>query len=673
MSESRSLIRFPRESVALQKSATRSLENPSIPLGSPTTQLLDALGVTPSSTGVTITPQRAMALTAVFACVRVLANAVASLPLPVYKRLDPVGKEEAPNHPIYSLLHDRPNPEMTSFTFRETLQHHLSLWGNIYAEKEFDGSGRVIALWPLLPDRTRAIRRNGEKLFVTTVDNREVALGADQVLHIPGLGFDGLQGYSPIALARQSMGLAAATEEYGARFFGNGSRPGGVLQSDKKLSIEGKANLRDSWERLHSGLSGAQRVAVLEDGLKWQAIGINPEDAQFLETRKFQVIEIARFFGVPPHMIADLERGTFSNIEQQGIEFVTHTVRPLVIRWEHVLNWELFGKDRGRYYAKFLLSGLMRGDSAARGTYYKEMWNVGALSINDIREFEDMNPVDGGDQRFVPLNTVPLDQAADAAKATISGKGKQDPNAPTPNDVGDGTSPARMLELNDRIRRSFAAIMHDAAKRVAKREAAAAKRAAKKGKTQFLAWIDEFYGSDHPEFTERAYKPVLIGLAEALDESADAAGAYAHVLATRSSAESMSALRDASQGDLFTLETRVAKLVDTWEEDRAWAIAERESKATFPISAGSPQRPIQITVNTGETRIEMPKLGDHHINIEAPPAPPAQNVDVQAGDTNVHLTIPAAAEPGERSVKFSRNAKNELEAVITPVEKKNGE
>jgi HK97 family phage portal protein len=651
----------------------RSLENPSIPLGSPTTQLLDALGVTPSSTGVTITPQRAMALTPVFACVRVLANAVASLPLPVYERLDPVGKKEAPTHPMYSLLHDRPNPEMTSFTWRETLQHHLSLWGNIYAEKEFDGAGRVIALWPLLPDRTRAIRKDREKLYVTTVNNQEVALPSDRVLHIPGLGFDGLQGYSPIALARQSMGLAAATEEYGARFFGNGSRPGGVLQSDKKLSPEGKVTLRDSWERMHSGLSGAQRVAVLEDGLKWQAIGIPPEDAQFLETRKFQVIEIARFFGVPPHMIADLERGTFSNIEQQGIEFVTHTVRPLVIRWEHVLNWELFSAtDRGRYYAKFLLSGLMRGDSAARGTYYKEMWNVGALSINDIREFEDMNPVDGGDQRFVPLNTVPLDQAADIARKQAAGTGKQPAGgAPTGNDVGDGTAPARMLELNGRIRRSFCAIMHDAAKRVAKREAAAAKRAAKKGKTQFLAWIDKFYGSDHPDFTERAYKPVLIGLAEALDESADAAGAYAQVLATRSSAESMAALRDISVGDLFTLEARVTKLVDGWEEDRAWAIAERESQATFPVSAGSPHRPIvnQTTVNIGETRIEMPKLGDHHINIEAQPAP---NVTVEGGDTTLQLTVPPATEPGERSVKFSKNAKGELEAVITPVEKNNG-
>jgi HK97 family phage portal protein len=579
MPEPRSLIRFPRQSAALQKSATRSLENPSIPLSSPSAQLLDALGVAPSSTGVTITPQRALALTAVYACVRVLANAVASLPLPVYKRLDPVGKEEAQDHPLYALLHDRPNPEMTSFTFRETLQHHLSIWGNIYAEKEFDGAGRVIALWPLLPDRTRAIRRDNEKLYITTINNQEVALEADRVLHIPGLGFDGLQGYGPITLARQSMGLAAATEEYGARFFGNGSRPGGVLTTKKKMTPEAKANLRDSWERMHSGLSGAQRVAILEEEMAWTPIGIPPEDAQFLETRKFQVVEIARFFGVPPHMIADLERGTFSNIEQQGIEFVTHTVRPLVIRWEHVLNWELFSEtDRGRYYAKFLLTGLMRGDSAARGTYYQTMWNVGALSINDIREFEDLNPVEGGDQRFVPLNTVPLDQAADIAhKQAFSGS--TTPSSPTADDVGDGTTPARSLD--ERIRKSFALILQDAATRVAKREAAAAKRAAKKGAASFLGWIDEFYSSDQPDYTERAYRPVMIGLAEALDASAEAASTYAHLLATRSAADSVAALKRAAAGDPPGFEARVAELVDSWETERASTIAAHVSLVSF--------------------------------------------------------------------------------------------
>lgn len=588
MSSSNALVRVAVVPPALtprewdRKMEMRSLENPSVPLGSPTPQLLDALGVTPSSTGITVTPQRAMALTAVFACVRVLANAVASLPLPVYKRLNPAGKEEAPGHPLYRLLHDRPNPEMTSFTFRETLQHHLSLWGNIYAEKEFDGAGRVIALWPLLPDRTRAVRVAGEKVYVTTVNNREVGLGADRVLHIPGMGFDGVQGYSPLALARQSMGLAAATEEYGARFFGNGSRPGGVLQTDQKMSDPAKANLRESWERIHSGLSGAQRVAILEQGLKWQTIGIPPEDAQFLETRKFQVIEIARFFGVPPHMIADLERGTFSNIEQQGIEFVTHTVRPLVIRWEHVLNWELFSeKERGTYYAKFLLAGLMRGDSAARGTYYKEMWNVGALSINDIREFEDMNPVEGGDQRFVPLNTVPLDKAGAVADQVIKGKGAPNPGAPTGNDVGDQAAPSRNEDFAGRIRRSFAALFADAARRVAKRESAAAKRASKKGSSAFAEWLEDFYASDHAEFAERAYKPVLIGLAEALGDSADAAEAYAHVLATRSAGESLSALRAVTAGEEAELETRISAIVDAWEVVRAREFGERESRVTF--------------------------------------------------------------------------------------------
>lgn len=525
--DARALIRFPyRGSPVLQKAGAdaRSLENPSMSLSSPSPELMNALGIEPSSTGITITPQRAMAITAVYACVRVLANAVASLPLPVFMRVEPKGKEEVPDHPLFRLLHDRPNPEMSSFTFREALQHHLSIWGNGYAEKEFDNAGRIIGLWPLLADRTRALRKNGEKIYSTEVNGQRIYLSADRVLHIPGLGFDGLQGYSSIALARQALGLAAATEEYGARFFGNGSRPGGVLQADGKVSKEAKANLRESWERMHSGLSGAQRVAILEEGLKWQTIGIPPEDAQFLETRKFQVTEIARFFGVPPHMIADLERGTFSNIEQQGIEFVTHTVRPLVIRWEQVLNWELFSeKERGKFYSKFLLTGLMRGDSAARGTYYRSMWNVGALSVNDIRELEDMNPVDGGDQRFVPLNTIPLDRAGDVASALVASKAKNpgaggDSTDTTGSDnTGDGSEPSpRAKGLPETFVVSMAQrLLLPVWEAAQKREHSAARRAAKRSSAEFDSWKTDFY-PEHREWWLKAILPVAISAAEAL-------------------------------------------------------------------------------------------------------------------------------------------------------------
>lgn len=331
-----------------------SPENPRTSLADPDSWLWDALGARRSDTGVAVNERTAMQSTAVFACVRVLAETLASLPLPVYRRIGN-GKEIARDHPNYRILHDRTNPEMSSFTFRETLQGHLALWGNAYAEIETAKSGRVLALWPLRPDVTRPFRLpNGQRAFRTTIDGEQIELPEDRVMHIPALGFDGLLGYSPVALFRQSIGLALATEEFGAKFFGNGSRPGGILTHPGKLNKDAKERLKEGWTAAYGGLTNAQRVAVLEEGVTWTQLGIPPEEAQFLETRKFQVTEIARIYRVPPHMLADLERATFSNIEHQSIDFVVHTVRPWLVRWEQAMAWSLFSeRDQGVAFAEF--------------------------------------------------------------------------------------------------------------------------------------------------------------------------------------------------------------------------------------------------------------------------------------------------------------------------------
>jgi len=364
-----------------------------------------------SNTGASVTETTALSVVTVYACVRILSETLASLPLHLYKRLER-GKHRAIEHPLYQILHDIPNPEMNSFTFRETLMAHLVTWGNAYAEIEWDNYTKVKALWPLRPDRMQVWRENDQIIYKYYLPNAAgmVTLPSYRVWHIPGLGFDGLVGYPPITLAREAIGLSLATEEFGARFFGNGAAPGGVLEHPAKLSKEAQENLRKSWNEMHSGLSNQHRLAILEEGMKWSKVGIPPDDAQFLETRKFQRNEIASFFHIPPHMIGDLDRATFSNIEEQALEFVVYTMRPWLVRWEQSINQKLLNPDeRADYFAEFLVDGLLRGNIQARYQAYATGRQWGWLSANDIRELENQNPLPGeeGDIYLNPMNMVP--------------------------------------------------------------------------------------------------------------------------------------------------------------------------------------------------------------------------------------------------------------------------
>lgn len=368
--------------------------------------------------GEDVSPGTSIGLTAVWACVKVLAETVGSLPLILYRRLPNGGKERATNHPLYKVLHDRANLEMDSLTWRETAMGHLATWGNAYHEIEWTNSGQVAGLWLLRPDRVQVSRVNGELIYTyqrSTADAQGrtvVTLRPENVLHIHGLGFDGLTGYSPIQQLRNALGLTQATERYGSAFFKNGARPGGVIKYPKTLSDEAFARLRDSWDNQHQGAEKASRVAVLEDGMEYMAVGLPPEDSQFLETRKFQISEIARIYRVPPHMIADLDKATFSNIEHQSLEFVIHTIRPWLVKWEQGLNSALLTEaEQGQYFVEFLVDGLLRGDITSRYAAYATAHNNGFMSANEIRMLENMNPVAGGDKYLIPLNMVPAEQA----------------------------------------------------------------------------------------------------------------------------------------------------------------------------------------------------------------------------------------------------------------------
>jgi HK97 family phage portal protein len=390
-----------------------------------------------STSGKPVNERTAMQTTAVYSCVRILAEAVASLPLHIYRYTD-TGKEKVLDHTLYNILHDEPNGEMTSFVFRETLMSHLLIWGNAYAQIIRDGAGRVLGLYPLLPNKMEVDRtEKGELVYYYSRNSEEnpnfndfgrIALRQQDVLQIPGLGFDGLVGYSPIAMAKNAVGMTQACEEYGASFFANGANPGGVLEHPGVLKDPGK--VRESWNAVYRGTNNAHKIAVLEEGMKYQQIGIPPEEAQFLETRKFQINEIARLYRIPPHMVGDLEKSSFSNIEQQSLEFVKYTLNPWVIRWEQSLQKALLlPEEKKEYFIKLNVDGLLRGDYQSRMTGYATARQNGWMSANDIRVLEDLNPIpeeEGGNLYLINGNMTKLKDAG-----LFAGNGTEKEEEPT--------------------------------------------------------------------------------------------------------------------------------------------------------------------------------------------------------------------------------------------------
>ena len=408
--------------------------------------------------GKNVTERTAMQMTAVYACVRILAESIAGLPLHVY-RYKGQGKEKAIDHPLYTLLHDEPNPEMTSFVFRETLMCHLLLWGNAYAQLIRDGRGQVIALYPLLPSRMTVDRDERGQLFYRyqrgsdekpasgkKAKTETVLLLPSDVLHIPGLGFDGLVGYSPIAMSKNAIGLAIAAEEYGSKFFANGAAPAGVLETP--TLIKDVSKLRDSWNEAYGGSRNAGKVAILEQGVTFKPISMSPQDSQLLETRKYQLDEIARIFRIPPHMIGDLDKATFSNIENQSLDFVKYTLDPWVSRWEQSLSRALLlPTEKREMFIRFNVDGLLRGDYKSRMEGYAIGRQNGWMSANDIRELEnqDLIPAEaGGDLLLVNGNMLPLSMAGayasnEAARSVVE---RRDNIAPSTRDEQSNNAPS---------------------------------------------------------------------------------------------------------------------------------------------------------------------------------------------------------------------------------------
>ena len=363
-----------------------------------------------AESGETVNERSALQISTVYACVRLIAETVAELPLHLYRNLES-GKTRAEDHPLYKILYRQPNPEMTSFSFREALMTHLLLWGNAYAQIVRTGKNRILGLYPLLPEHVEIDRAdNGELIYtyhaytdeVPGQKNKDVIFRRDEILHIPGLGFNGLVGFSPIAMMKNALGTTLAVEKYGSSFFKNGAQPTGVLEHPGVLKDPQK--IRENWMDVYGGVQNAHKVAVLEEGMQYKPISLPPEDSQFLTTRQFGVNEICRIFRVPPHMVQNLEHATFSNIEHQSIDFAMHTIMPWLVRIEQALIKDvLTEQEQEEYFPKFNIDGLLRGDYQSRMRGYAIGFTNGFMSPNDIRALEGMDliPAEEGGNVYV--------------------------------------------------------------------------------------------------------------------------------------------------------------------------------------------------------------------------------------------------------------------------------
>jgi HK97 family phage portal protein len=419
----------------------------------------------PASSGVAVTEHNALNYAPVWAAVSVISGDVAHLPLVLYKR-EGNGKVRYVGHPLYRLLHDQPNPECTSMTFRRTLQAWALSWGNGYAEIEQNGGGKAQALWPVHPERVSLFRTPSLDLRyrIHNPNGPDTIHTPAEMLHIRGLG-DDLLGYSVIARARESLGLGIAAERFGGTFFGNGSTFGGVLKHPGRLTPEAQANLRNSIEARHQGVDRAHKFLVLEENMEYETLGIPPDDAQFLETRQFQIADVARWFSIPPHKIGDLSRATFSNIEQQNIEYYQTTIVHWLETWEQELMTKLIApSERNLQVIEHVTDAMLRGDSAGRAALESSQFSIGAITPNESRALDNRNPIPGGDRSFVPLNMIPLDRVDEWVTAQIEAQ-KAKANPPEPTGGGGGDVSAEGERAVSRVLEHLTQIAADAATR----------------------------------------------------------------------------------------------------------------------------------------------------------------------------------------------------------------
>lgn len=565
-----------------------------------------------------VTPNRVLQLATVYACVRILAESLSMLPLVLYQR-DGRIRTPATAHSLYPVLHDLWTPEITSTEARMAMMYWLALHGNAYAQIVRDNGRRVRELWPLAADRMTVDRNQvGELIYIYQRDTGEQRVFArSEILHIRGLSTDGLLGLSPIATARQTFARSLNRSTYDEAFYANGANPGGILTHPGKLSDNALQRLRATWEGRHQGSSQAGKVAILEEGMTYAATGVPQTDQQFLESQKFDVNQIAAVFRIPAHMVNDLERATFANIAEKGQEFVDYTLAPWFKVWEEAIFRDLLNPaERQRYYAKFTAQALLRGNPTERAQWFSSGLQWGWFSINEVRDLEDMNPIDNGDAYFVPLNMVPLDMALQgpATANEASGQAGQRSvehgpgctcgrdHAPAQVERRADDDPGERLRVNRvGMARAMYPVLEDAATRLTRREVRDLRRMMDKllktGSTQqFREWLTEFYRSDWPSVVIDAMRAPLLsyarqamlaaaaelgekpkGLTNNLREFVDA---YLTAWGDGWSASSrmqIEQLLDQAAADGASAMDVIGERLDGWEETRPGKTADRHS------------------------------------------------------------------------------------------------
>jgi HK97 family phage portal protein len=586
-----------------------SPENPNTNLANPAAWLYEAFGATKTWSGNDVTEATALHYSPAWACINVLAKDLAQLPVFVYKRSGKA-RDDAREHKVWTLLHDRPNPWMTPFTFKQTLMGHAVSWGNGYAEIEHDGAGRPVALWPLLPDRTRVEIRNGQKWFVTRVESDKwVALAPERVLHVMGLGSDGIRGYSVIKMARNAIGMGMAVEEFTARLFSNGATPRYALKHPAKLSKEAKERLRISFDAAYTGLSNAHRTAVFEEGLELEKLGMPAKDAEMIESSKFGIEQMARFFDIPLMRLHSTTPITSwgTGLEQWQRAYLIHTLGPWIVQAEEAFNWSLFSEsERPTHFAEFKREALLQADHAGRGAFYSQIFQLGAISPNEIAQRENL-PQAGpeGDKRFVQGALVPLEDAGKVQQAQLEAiKNPPEPAEPVgkkePEEKAHPTAEIRAHAAGHRRRTqtSYRRIFEQAAERTTTKQVQRARRQVEKlekdgNVSAFQDWARDFFKDERSSMAEM-FLPAVIALHEltahdVLHELGRVHNGqfdvqrfsqeYVTAMATRETVTSAGALIKITQdGDTpeGSIITRLVQKLDDWTANRPKQIARHE-------------------------------------------------------------------------------------------------
>jgi len=518
-------------------------------------QVADAL-MPRSSSGVAMTETSAMTVSAVYAAVRVIAETIAQLEWEVYERQDESNIERY-DHPLRLLLDQEPNSEMTAFSWRIAMMTSFYLHGNMVAEIERNRGGRPVSLWWIHPARVAMKRDSTKRIYYEVTDEHglnPVRLDPIDVYHVPLMAADGIVGKGLVQRARDSFGLTLGMEQYSGSSFANGARPGGILKHPGKLTTDARRNIRDEWDAMHRGADKAGRIAVLQEGMEFQAMQMSAVDAQLLEQRQFQIAEVARWFNIPPHLLRDLSRATFGNIEHQSIEYKTYTIRPLAVAMQQEAHRKLFSAtEKPTYFTELDLDDLSLADLKSRYDAYAVARQNGWMSANEIRDREGMNPIptDDGDAYLINGNMVPLTTAMQAT--------------PTPS-VG-ATSVAQAEEddspdLGDALR----SILENDLTRLLSKERNAATRAANKP-SEFLGWLDAFY-VEHAATLEQAIGPTVRALGLHLRQSLDPADIVA-----RHVEQSRQALLTACEVSADKLAESVESVVSRWDARRATEFA----------------------------------------------------------------------------------------------------